>query len=63
MANKMEKRMSELKIYTPLEIEPKWQLKWEQDGIYQANMDDTRPKHYALTMLWHPRMHVPAISA
>lgn len=43
--------MSDLAIYNPLEIEPKWQERWEIDGIYQSNMDYTRPKHYALTML------------
>ncbi len=43
--------MSELTVYKPLEIEPKWQAKWEQDGIYSSTIDSTRPKHYALTML------------
>jgi leucyl-tRNA synthetase len=43
--------MSDLKNYNPLEIEPKWQAKWEIDGLYHSEIDDTRPKHYALTML------------
>ncbi len=43
--------MAELPIYKPSEIEPKWQAKWEKDGIYHANIDNTIPKHYALTML------------
>ena len=43
--------MSELKFYNPLEIEPKWQSKWASDGLYRAEIDETRPKHYALTML------------
>jgi leucyl-tRNA synthetase len=43
--------MSDLKIYTPKEIEPKWQAKWEADGLYNSYIDETRPKHYALTML------------
>jgi leucyl-tRNA synthetase len=47
----MEKRMSELTIYNPLDIEPKWQAKWETDGLYNSQIDDSRPKHYALTML------------
>ena len=47
----MEKRMSELTVYNPSEIEPKWQAKWDVDGLYHAIIDDTRPKHYALTML------------
>ena len=43
--------MSELPIYTPSEIESKWQAKWEKDGIYQSSIDNSTPKHYALTML------------
>ncbi len=41
-------------IYNPAEIEPRWQLKWEQDGLYHANIDRSKPKHYALTMLPYP---------
>ncbi len=40
--------------YTPKEIEPKWQAKWESDGLYHADIDPKRPKHYALTMLPYP---------
>jgi leucyl-tRNA synthetase len=43
--------MSELPIYNPSEIESKWQAKWEKDGLYQANIDTSTPKYYALTML------------
>ena len=43
--------MSELSVYNPQEIEPKWQAKWEQDGLYHANIDYNTPKYYALTML------------
>ncbi len=42
------------KTYNPAEIEPKWQQKWEADGIYNADIDTSRPKHYALTMLPYP---------
>jgi leucyl-tRNA synthetase len=41
-------------IYKPQEIEPKWQAKWEADGLYNADIDTSRPKHYALTMLPYP---------
>jgi leucyl-tRNA synthetase len=41
-------------IYKPEEIEPKWQAKWADDGLYEANIDPTRPKYYALTMLPYP---------
>ncbi|UYN91945.1 MAG: leucine--tRNA ligase [Anaerolineales bacterium] len=40
--------------YNPAEIEAKWQQKWEADGIYHADIDPKRPKHYALTMLPYP---------
>jgi len=40
--------------YNPSEIEPKWQKKWEADGLYHADIDPTRTKHYALTMLPYP---------
>ncbi len=43
--------MSELPMYTPQEIEPKWQAKWEQDGIYHADIDNHHTKFYVLTML------------
>ncbi len=43
--------MSELPVYNPQEIEPKWQEKWEKDDLYHAKIDPTRPKFYALTML------------
>jgi len=40
--------------YIPQEIEPRWQARWEADGLYSARIDPTRPKHYALTMLPYP---------
>jgi len=43
-----------MKEYVPIQIEPKWQAKWEADGLYQSDIDPQRPKHYALTMLPYP---------
>jgi len=40
--------------YHPNKIEPRWQQRWEQDGLYHADVDPSRPKHYALTMLPYP---------
>jgi leucyl-tRNA synthetase len=40
--------------YIPSEIESKWQDKWEADGLYRADIDKRKPKHYALTMLPYP---------
>ncbi|PWH19179.1 MAG: leucine--tRNA ligase [Anaerolineae bacterium] len=42
------------KAYQPSEIEPKWQAKWEKDGLYRSVIDTSKPKHYALTMLPYP---------
>ncbi|MQC27023.1 MAG: leucine--tRNA ligase [Chloroflexi bacterium] len=42
------------KKYNPSKVEAKWQAKWEADGLYAANIDDARPKHYAITMLPYP---------
>ncbi|HKI54121.1 MAG TPA: leucine--tRNA ligase [Anaerolineales bacterium] len=40
--------------YNPQAIEKKWQEKWEADKLYRAVIDESRPKHYALTMLPYP---------
>lgn len=40
--------------YNPNEIEGKWQKRWETDGLYESNVDETRKKYYALTMLPYP---------
>ncbi|MDX1600084.1 MAG: leucine--tRNA ligase [Anaerolineales bacterium] len=40
--------------YDPAEIEPRWQARWESDGIYEAEIDPDEPKFYALTMLPYP---------
>jgi len=40
--------------YIPQQIERKWQEKWEEDGLYRAVVDHSKPKHYALTMLPYP---------
>jgi leucyl-tRNA synthetase len=40
--------------YNPAEIEPKWQQRWEADGLYHSDIDPKRPKYYALTMLPYP---------
>ncbi|MCJ7715925.1 MAG: leucine--tRNA ligase [Anaerolineales bacterium] len=43
-----------VKEYNPGEIEPKWQKKWDADGLYQADIDEGMKKFYALTMLPYP---------
>lgn len=46
--------MTEQPVYNPAEIEPKWQKKWEADGLYHSDIDPAKPKYYALTMLPYP---------
>jgi leucyl-tRNA synthetase len=50
-----------MKRYNPKEIEPKWQQKWEESGIYKATEDSTKPKRYVLEYFPYPSgaaMHV-----
>ena len=44
---------SDLK-YDPADIEPKWQGRWADSGIYRVDDDDPRPKRYELTMYPYP---------
>ncbi|UCF29618.1 MAG: class I tRNA ligase family protein, partial [Chloroflexota bacterium] len=46
--------MPEHQEYNPAEIETKWQQRWEEDGLYNADIDKSKPKFYALTMLPYP---------
>ncbi|HNK63727.1 MAG TPA: leucine--tRNA ligase [Anaerolineales bacterium] len=40
--------------YNPKAIEQKWQAKWDADQLYRSVIDNTKKKHYALTMLPYP---------
>jgi leucyl-tRNA synthetase len=42
------------KSFNPQVFERKWQAKWEADKLYHAVVDNSKPKHYALTMLPYP---------
>ncbi len=42
------------RTYNHTAIEKKWQARWEADKLYRAVIDESRPKHYALTMLPYP---------
>ena len=42
------------KSFQPQIIEKKWQEKWEADKLYRSVIDNSKPKHYALTMLPYP---------
>ncbi len=43
-----------MSAYDFAELETRWQAQWEADGLYRAEVDWSRPKHYALTMLPYP---------
>ena len=40
--------------FNPIAFEKKWQDKWEADKLYRSVIDESKPKHYALTMLPYP---------
>jgi leucyl-tRNA synthetase len=40
--------------YHHLEIEPKWQKRWEEEGRHRSTVRSDQPKYYALTMLPYP---------
>ena len=40
--------------FHPSAMEKKWQEKWEADKLYRSVIDESKPKHYALTMLPYP---------
>jgi leucyl-tRNA synthetase len=46
--------MTKYDRYQPHKIEPYWRKKWEDTKIYRSVVDQTKPKHYALTMLPYP---------
>ena len=53
---KKEKEETKVKdlSYNPGNIEKKWQAKWEADKLYRSVIDNSKKKHYALTMLPYP---------
>jgi leucyl-tRNA synthetase len=40
--------------YDPQAVERKWQKKWEEIGVFNADLDPARPKYYHLEMLPYP---------
>ena len=41
--------------YEPAAIEPRWQARWAELGLYDTDLsDDSRPKYYLLTMYDYP---------
>ena len=42
------------KTYDPTDLERRWQERWAESGLYKTDEDESKPKHYALTMLPYP---------
>ncbi len=42
------------RLYEPTTIEKKWRQRWEVEKLYDSNIDPSRKKYYALTMLPYP---------
>jgi len=40
--------------FNPQQIEPKWQARWEADGLYRTPDESDRPKYYFLSMYPYP---------
>ncbi len=40
--------------YVPTDIEPRWQQYWVDNGTYEVNNDDPRPRYYVLCMYPYP---------
>lgn len=43
-----------MKKYIPSQLEPKWQKKWEEDGVYSTPDTSDKPKKYVLDMFPYP---------
>ena len=44
--------------YDPQEIELRWQKKWSEDRVFEAEIDDSKPKFYCLEMFPYPSGHM-----
>jgi leucyl-tRNA synthetase len=43
-----------MKRYNPLDIEPKWQQFWDDNGTYVTDLETSKPKYYAMSMFNYP---------
>ncbi len=40
--------------YNPKDIEPKWQKIWDETGVYNADLNSSKPKYIAMSMFNYP---------
>jgi leucyl-tRNA synthetase len=46
---------AQVERYDPRELEPRWQARWDELGMHRTDLrDESRPKHYLLTMYPYP---------
>ena len=38
---------AEIEAYDPKAVEPKWQQAWDEEGLYNSDIDPDRKKFYA----------------
>lgn len=43
-----------MKRYNPARIEPKWQKIWDDEKVYQADLQSSKPKYLAMSMFNYP---------
>lgn len=43
-----------MRRYNPKEIEPKWQLAWDEAQVYKADLASDKPKYIAMSMFNYP---------
>jgi leucyl-tRNA synthetase len=48
------KERTRIERYDPVSIEPRWQARWDELGLYRTKLEDTRNRYYLLTMFAYP---------
>ena len=48
------KERTRIERYDPASIEPRWQARWDELGLHQTDLDDTKNRYYLLTMYPYP---------
>ncbi len=48
------KRRTRIERYDPASIEPRWQARWDELGLYRTDLTDTKNRYYLLTMYPYP---------